>query len=74
MTENICRTVDGRTAERKPGQTMAEALGIDTTGQPGGSRQSAAVAWAGAPGSIPLGGTKRTSRGDDYDQNWHPEP
>lgn len=69
----VVRTNDGRTAVRKPGQTAAEALGIDTTGQPGGSRQGYTPGWAGAPGSVPKTGTKRTDRELDYDANWHPE-
>lgn len=68
-----CRTADGRTAVRKPGQTMAEALGIDTTGQPGGQRLVTPHG-SSLPGSVPLGGTKRVTHAPDYDQNWHPEP
>jgi len=50
-----------------PGKTLAESLGIDTTGAPGGQR-----ILRPAPG--PWGTCKRVTHGPDHDANWHPEP
>lgn len=47
-----------------PGKTLAESLGIDTTGAPGGQRI--------APPQRQV--TKRFSYESDTDQNWSPEP
>lgn len=77
MTDDyVCRKIDGTEAVKKPGMTLAESLGIDTTGQPGGVR-------VGVPVDNPTSNYRHQGRvstnhngrydGWDWDANWHPE-